>query len=103
MNHDAITKTDAFAGLQCEAAVFALIVIKIVIAKRIRGEKTVVPGVPGCRMLRILRMVENRDSDSFAIECAGIIDPRRWLAPDILHLLGAFGVRHRAGAALFGK
>jgi hypothetical protein len=60
-----------------------LAVFEIVDAERIGGDEAVLPGVPPCRMARILGMIENRHANGLALDLRPVIDPVRALRPNL--------------------
>src|SRR5205085_10367850 len=103
MDHHPISEAKRLAWLDRDAPVARLVVIKIPLAERIRGEQAVAAGMPVSRMLRVTGVIVNRDADLLAIQLAGVIHPVRALPPDFLLALLALGVHHQAGALARGK
>src|SRR2546426_9777991 len=81
MDIETVTKGDAVSGRDLEVAGARRFLFELVNAERVRGEQSVVAHVPPGGMTLVLRMIEDRDTDRFAVDRTGVIDPLRALAP----------------------
>src|SRR5262245_6555034 len=89
MYDDTVAETHGLPRLQRNAAIALLVVVVIVLAENIHREQAVIAGVPVGRVLRIRRVIEDRDAELLAIELARVIDPWGWFSPNVLHRLAA--------------
>src|ERR1700730_5550939 len=80
----------------------ALLLLRIerALSKWIQCEQPVIARVPIRGMMRVLRMVEYRDTEPFPIHLRSVIDPIRALPPHVLHASAPVRVHHYAALLL---
>src|ERR1035437_7265844 len=84
VNDDAIAVAQALTGLDGHGAVLRFVIGEDGEAPRVGGEEAVGAGVPALGVAGIVGMIEDGDAELFAVDLAGIIAPRRGLAPELL-------------------
>src|SRR5262249_15908483 len=72
-------------------------------AENVRRKESIRARVPVRGEARIAGMIENRDADRRAIERAGIVDPLRTFAPNVLFALLILRAHHLAALLLFER
>ena len=77
----AIAECDALPGRNRDIAGAGGFSLKIMHPERIRGEQAVIAHMPPGGVLGVLRVIENRDADSFILHRAVVIAPGGPLAP----------------------
>ena len=75
VNEYAIAKPEGFSFIQGDAAVSAVIGIKVVFTKYVRSKQPISPDMPESRMIGVLGVIEDGHSDRVALDASGIVNP----------------------------
>src|SRR5258706_16137814 len=97
MHDHPIAETEFLSRLDGDGTVLRLVVGERCEAERISGEEAVSARVPAYRVVRVLRIVEDRDADLLALDVARIVAPVGRLAPEFLLTDEAIGVGELTG------